>query len=263
MHRRQFLATSIAASAAAVTGQIQSQTPSAQREYYQIRRYSLISGPEGRLSQDYFGKALIPALTRLGLSPVGAFSLKYGPETPVYYVVIPSSSVELLVNIDFRLPSDPEFMTAAEPYWKATAAAPAFQRIESWLLSSFEGWPRITPPQPAENKAKRIYQLRTYESPSNYDHIQKVAMFHSGEFQIFQDAGCQQVFFGDTLIGSHTPSLTYMLSFADTAELEAHWDVFFADPRWKKLSSDPRFTFDTIVTNVSNQVLSPLNCSQV
>jgi hypothetical protein len=88
-------------------------------------------------------------------------------------------------------------------------------------------------------------------------------MFHSGEFEIFLNAGFHPVFFGDTLFGSRMPNLTYMLSFADTAELEAKWDVFRNDPAWKKLSSDPRFAFDQIVSNISNLMLSPLDCSEI
>ncbi len=65
------------------------------------------------------------------------------------------------------------------------------------------------------------------------------------------------------LIGSRMPALTYMLSFANTAELEANWDKFRNDPDWKKLSADPRFAFDSIVSNITNIVLSPLSCSQV
>ena len=88
-------------------------------------------------------------------------------------------------------------------------------------------------------------------------------MFHSGEFEIFVKAGCHPVFFGDTLIGARMPNLTYMLSFADQAELEAGWELFRNDPAWKKLSASPRYAYDQIVTNVTNLYLSPLGCSQV
>ena len=71
------------------------------------------------------------------------------------------------------------------------------------------------------------------------------------------------VFIGDTRFGSRLPNLTYMLSFENSAELEAKWDIFRNDPDWKKLSTDPRFAFDQIVTNISNLMLSPLACSQI
>ena len=121
----------------------------------------------------------------------------------------------------------------------------------------------MTPPPSTATKAKRIFQLRTYESPSYKDHVVKVKMFHSGEFDIFAKAGMHMVFFGDTLIGSRMPNLTYMLSFADSAELDAKWDVFRNDPNWKKLSADPQFAFEPIVSNITNLILSPLNASQI
>ena len=269
MERRQFLAASIATSAVALAGNAAGQTPAAhapaplKREFYLVRRYALESGPQTRLTEDYIGNALIPALTRLELGPVGAFRLDIGPETPAYYLLIPGVSVETLAELDLRLAEDADFLKVAEPFWAATSAAPAFQRIETSLLAAFQGWPKLTPPPSSATKAKRIFQLRTYESPSNGDHVRKVEMFHAGEFEIFVNAGCHPVFFGDTLIGSRTPSLTYMLSFSDTADLDARWDVFRNDPAWTKLSSSPRYSADQLVTNITNLLLSPLACSQI
>jgi hypothetical protein len=262
MERRRFLSASVAASAFAMTGSGQAQAPGA-REFYQIRRYALQSGSQTKLTESYFSDALIPAVTRMGMGPVGALRLDFGPETPAFYLLIPGSSVQALAELDLRLAQDAVFMKAAEPFWNGTAAAPAFQRVESSLLAAFTGWPRLTPPAAAASKGKRIFQLRTYESPSNGDHVRKVEMFHSGEFEIFLKAGFHPVFFGDTLVGSRIPCLTYMLSFADQAELEACWKLFGNDPDWKKLSSSPRFASDQLVTNISNLILSPLGCSQI
>jgi hypothetical protein len=199
----------------------------------------------------------------MGLGPVGALKLDIGQETPAYYLIVPGPSVESLATLDLKLAEDENFLQAAAPFWNATATSPSFQRVEISLLAAFAGWPKLTPPAASASKGKRMFQLRTYESPSNGDHVRKVEMFHSGEFEIFLNAGFHPVFFGDTLIGSRMPNLTYMLSFTDTAELEAKWDVFRNDPAWKKLSTSPRFAFDQIVSNISNLMLSPLDCSQV
>jgi hypothetical protein len=264
MERRKFLAASIAASAVAVAGNAAAETSSPRTgEFYQIRRYALQSGPQTKLTESYFSDALIPALARLGMGPVGAFRVDIGPHTPTFYLLIPGSSADILAGLDLHLGQDTEFLKAAEPFWNATAAAPAFQRVESSLLSAFPGWPKLTPPASAANKGKRIFQLRTYESPSNGAHVRKVEMFHSGEFEIFLNCGFHPVFFADTLVGSRLPNLTYMLSFADAAEMEAKWQLFGNDPAWKKLSASPRFSYDQIVTNIDNLVLSPLGCSQI
>jgi hypothetical protein len=93
--------------------------------------------------------------------------------------------------------------------------------------------------------------------------VRKVEMFHKGEFEIFEKAGCHPVFFGDTLMGSRLPNLTYMLSFANLTELEKSWAAFSSDPDWKKLQSSPRYSYEAIVSNISNLVLSPLAASQI
>ncbi len=264
MQRRHFLSASLATSAMALAPGAQAQNPTTHtREFYQIRRYALESGPQTTLTESYFGDALIPALIRMGMGPIGAFRLDIGPETPVFYALIPGPSVDALAELDFRLAKDAEFQHAAAPFWNAPATAPAFQRVDVSLLAAFEGWPRLTLPPASAAGAKRIFQLRTYESPSDRDHVRKVEMFHAGEFEIFQSAGFHPVFFGDTLIGPRMPNLTYMLSLEGTADLDAHWDAFRNDPAWKKLSADPRFSYEAIVSNISNLILSPLSASQI
>jgi NIPSNAP len=265
LERRRFLTTSLAAAGLVLArdGEAQSPAASSAREYYQIRRYQLQAGPQTKITESYFGDALIPALTRMGMGPIGAFKLDYGPETPAFYVLIPGHSIEALATVDLQLAQDAVFLKAAEPFWNAPATAPAFLRVESSLLAAFEGWPRLVAPAATATKSKRIFQLRTYESPSDAAHVRKVEMFHRGEFEIFQKAGCHPVFFGDTLIGTRMPQLTYMLSFANLAELEKGWAAFSADPDWKKLSSSPRYNYEAIVSNISNLVLSPLAASQI
>jgi NIPSNAP len=264
MQRRDFLTTSLAASALTLTQQASGQStmsPSTKpREFYELRKYHMQTGPQTRLTESYVADALIPALNRLGIAPVGAFHLDIGPETPILYVLLPAINLETLATSKLRLTEDPVFMKVAEPFWSAPATAPSFQRLESSLLIAFEGWPKLTPP---DTKAKRIFQLRTYESPSPAAHVRKVEMFHHGEFEIFQHAGFGQVFYGDTLIGPRMPNLTYMLTFPDLNELNARWDTFRNDPAWKKLSADPRYAYEPIVSNITNLILSPASYSQI
>lgn len=263
MERRRFLTSSLAASALAFAGSSNAQTPAgAPREYYQLRKYHLQSG-QTKLTDSYLSGAFIPALNRLGISPVGAFNLTLGPETPTLYVLIPSTSLETLVGLELRLAQDKAFMDAAAPFWNTPASAPAYVRVESSLLIAFEGWPKLTPPPTIAQHAKRVFQLRTYESATDQDHVRKVEMFHHGEFAIFQKAGFNQVFFGDSLIGPRLPNLTYMLSFGELAELDDKWKAFGSDPDWKKLSASERYAFEPIVSNISNLILTPTSYSQI
>jgi hypothetical protein len=261
MERRQFLAASLAASAMAATQGAAAQTQAAsKREFYLMRRYDVLRTNQAKLTESFFGDALIPALGRMGMGPVGAFQLEFGNETPSFYVLIPGPSVEALAELNLRLADDAVFMKAADPFWNATSSTPAFQRVESTLLAAFQGWPKVTPP---DTKAKRIFQMRTYESASPGEHVRKVEMFHSGEFEIFLKCGFHPVFFGDTLVGSRMPNLTYMLTYANKTEMDAKWDAFRDDPDWKKLSTNPRYASDQLVVNITNLLLSPLACSQI
>lgn len=267
MKRRDFLASSLATAATTLSAQTASHSPMSDadnqpREFYHLRRYTLQQGPQTTAAEHYLSDALLPALGRLKLGPVGTFKLDIGPETPTYYVLIPSSDVHTLATLDVLLSQDEAFLQAAQSFWAAPAATPAFHRVDSTLLLAFEGWPRLVPPA-AGPKAKRIFQLRTYESPSHAAHVRKVEMFNHGEFAIFQRTGLHPVLFGETLVGSRMPSLTYMLTFNDMRELEANWASFSSDPAWKKLQSDPRYAYESIVSNISNLILSPLASSQI
>lgn len=233
------------------------------REYYELRRYDLQTGPQQKLTHDYLANAFIPGLNRLGIKPVGAFNLEIGVGTPAVYLLIPSESLELLVQSELRLLDDAEYRKTGEEFLKAPASQPAYLRIESSLLIAFEGKPKLTLPPVTGEKGARVFQLRTYESPSNHDHHVKVEMFHSGEFEVFQRAGFWPVFYGDALIGSRLPNLTYMLSFPDLSELNAKWKAFGSDPEWKKLTSSPKFNYEQIVSKITNLILNPAPYSQI
>ena len=261
MERREFVTSAIAVAGVALTmsGAEGRATAPGAREFYQLRKYALQTGTQPGLVQNYFEHALIPALNRMSMTPVGAFKLDIGPETPTYYLLIPATSVEELVTVDLRLAEDTEFMKASAAFWGAPASAPAFGRVESSLMAAFAGWPKVIAPK----KGKRIFQLRTYESASYGGHVRKVQMFNEAEIAIFTRTGLDPVFFGDTLVGSRMPNLTYMLTFADMAELNAKWAVFVNDPAWKELSHQPQYADAEIVSNISNLYLSPLECSQI
>lgn len=233
------------------------------RQYYELRKYLLKRDAQAETTAKYLSDALVPALNRMGIGPVGAFTVDIGPEISTVYLLLPSENLETLVGAGLRLREDATFLAAAEPFWNAPESNPAFERIESTLLIAFQGWPQLVVPPPTAAKGKRMFELRSYESASDRDHVRKVEMFHAGEFEIFRKVGFWNVFFGDALIGERLPQLTYMLSFPDLTQMNTMWDAFRNDPEWKKLQADPRFSYEPIVSNIMNLVLSPTAYSQV
>ena len=86
-----------------------------------------MQGPQTKLLQSYLADALIPALNRLGFSPIGVFNLDIGPETPAVYLLIPSTTLESLVTAELQLAKDEEFMKAAAPFWSCAGDRARFQ----------------------------------------------------------------------------------------------------------------------------------------
>src|SRR5579872_2110646 len=251
------------ASNPAMNPQTNTSTAGKQRLYYELRRYQLVDGPQKKICDAFFQNAFIPAVNRLGITPVGVFNLTVGPSTPVMYVLLPSASLEALVNLEAHLANDAQYMSAGTPFLSAPAVAPAYQRIENQLMIAFEKIPGITLPAATATNAARVFELRTYESPSDLDHKRKVEMMQSGEEKIFDKAGFTQVFYGDTLIGGHLPNLTYMLSFENLAARDQHWTAFGTSPDWKTMQANPRYAFENIVSNISNFILTPAAYSQI
>lgn len=268
MERRKFLKASIAGSAMALAApqlltQETERSGASKREFYQLRRYLLSRGPQSKLTDDYLRDALVPALNRMQINPVGVFNVSIGPETPVMYVLIPSSSVEILVTVDDRLLRDADYMKVAAPFLDAPGKEPAFARMESSLMQAYEKMPKITLPAASVSRSPRVFELRTYESPSYEDHWRKIEEMSSGEANVFTKASVPQVFYGDTLIGPRLPNITYMLCFENMAERDKGWDAFRSSPEWKALSREPRFAYENIVSNATNIILEPTTYSQI
>ncbi len=261
MNRRDWLKSGAAALAAAsVIENAQAQAAAGPgREYYLLRRYKLPAGPLGGVANKYFSGALLPALGRMGIGPVGVFSLTYGDNTPQTFVLMPSTDIKALAMLDLNLAADATFMKDGAAFWGPAAISPSFERVESQLSVAFEGYPKLTAPP----KEPRIVQLRTYESPTYAAHVRKVEMFHKGEFRIFTESGSKGVFYSDNLIGPRMPSLTYMLCHKDLTAMDANWKAFNAHPDWVKLSHDPRYASEPTVSHVDNLVLTPTAFSQI
>jgi len=175
-----------------------------------------------KLTENYFAAALIPALGAWS-GTGGRVQARHWPETPAYYLLIPGASAEVLAELDLRWRAMWSF-SPRRAFWNATAGAGVRAR-GIVVAGAFEGWPRVTPRLPS----KRMFQLRTYESRRT---ASTCARWKCSLRRVrdLQGRGFHPVFFGDTLWVPHA-SLTYMLTFADTAELEAKWDVFRNDPR--------------------------------
>ena len=235
------------------------------REFYELRLYTLRRGPMTALFNGYLEKAFIPACRRAGTGPVGVFNVSIGPDSPSTYVLIPHASADGYLQLAERLRADTEHGDNGREYLDVAATAPAFQRIEASFMRAFEGMPRLELPFGGgeAGRRSRLFELRTYESHSEKAALKKIEMFNIGEIDIFRKAGMRPVFFGETIIGSRMPNLTYMLVYEDMADRDKVWSTFVALPEWRTLSTTPGYTDPEIVSNISNVYLRPAVFSEI
>jgi hypothetical protein len=276
LDRRTFLTSTAVRAAATVTATMTTAAvlntgradgaeagASGDREYYELRRYHLRRGPKQKVFDDYLREAWLPAMGRAGVGPIGVFSVMVGPEAPSVWVLAPYRSLEEFASVPGKLKADAEYARAAAEARSAPASDPVYLAVESWLLRSIASVPKLEVPAQAKAGKGRVFELRTYQSHNKGANGKKIEMFDVGETALFRKAGLAPVFFGEALIGSRLPNLTYMLVFDDLAARDAAWRTFATDPEWKKLSSTPGFTDAEIVTDISNVLLRPAAYSQL
>jgi hypothetical protein len=233
------------------------------QDYYELRRYQLRNGPQGRRLEAYLGEVLIPALNLRGVEPVGAFTSLLGDRHPAVYTLTRHPSLEALLAVQSWLAAEPDLQRAGAAFLDAPATDPSFLGYETSLLLSFQAMPLLEVPLAARENRARIYELRRYESHSDRALRKKIEMFNGGEIAIFRRVGLTPVFFGETLIGPRMPSLTYLLAFDDLAARDRCWTAFREDPEWKRLWSTPGLTDPEIVSSTQAVLLRPAPCSQI
>ena len=268
MERRAFLAASTAAGltssgtlAAAGAGQPQGPA-SAAPLVLELRRYRLRNGPMAARFAAYAKEALVPALGRAGIAPVGAWNMSFGPESPTLHLLLPHPDAASVASLDARLLADAEYKRAAAAYLSLPPSDPPYLRCDSTLHATVPTLLGIAKPAGPAASASRVFELRTYRSPGEPAGRRKIEMFEAGgELALFARLGMHTVFFARDLVGAGLPSLTYMLAFADVAAREKAWATFRDDAEWIKLRDQP--VYADIVSGIDAALLRPTDFSQV
>jgi hypothetical protein len=270
MERRAFIAASTAAALSGSPGlvasgsaEVQPSPTGASPLVLELRRYRLHTGTMASRLGGYAKDALVPALNRAGLGPVGLFNVAVG-EGPTLHVLIPHRDAASVLALDDKLAADAEYRRAAAAIATLPSDDPPYLRVDSSLHAAVPTFPGIEKPSGAAAGTSRLFELRTYRSHSELGSRKKIEMFEQGgELAIFRRVGLATVFFSRDVVGTGLPSLTYMLVFADAATREKNWDAFRQDPEWLKLRAQPGYADAEIVSGITSTILRPAEGSQV
>ena len=149
-------------------------------EFYQIKIYHLKSNEQLQMIDQYLQSAYLPALHRAWIKKVGVFKpiANDTAAAKFVYVLIPFSSADAWVKINKILDNDAAYKSSAKPFIEAVSTNTPYERIESILLEAFSGQPKMV--LPSSKNAERVFELRSYESPTEHLYEKKVAMFNTG-----------------------------------------------------------------------------------
>ncbi len=228
------------------------------RDYYELRQYHIESEAQEKAFGEFMTSAMIPALNRIDVKPVGIFQSE--KEMSPIYMLLRHKSLESFGSVTQKLLADEEFLSKGADFLNAPSSNPAYKRMESSVMIAFTGMPNMEIPVKSPG---RVFQLRTYESPSVKTGQKKIEMFNTAEIKIFRKVGLNPVFFGETLAGAKMPNLTYMLGFESAEEQKASWKRFGGDPDWQKLRAIPEYGDKRILCGITNIVLKPTEYSQI
>ncbi len=250
-----------AAAGASVVNSGMAAAADTKKAIFELRYIRMRNGSQVQRTQEFLGKHFLPAARRAGVGPMGFFSNVIGQESPTIICLLSFPSMEAMGASLEKMDADKEFAGAFDEYNSSPELS--YIRMESSLLRGFDSVPVVEVPPAREGRGGRVFELRTYESPNMKTLKRKMGMFDNGEVAIFRRTGLLPVFFGETLIGSRLPNLTYMVAFDDMAARDKAWGAFGGDPEWKKLRSQPGLSDPEIVSNISNSILRGLPFSPI
>ena len=216
----------------------------AKRMYYLIKVYQLRSQTQVSAMDSYLSTAYLPALHRAGYSNIGVFypAVPDTSKETKLYVFIPIGNLNKLSQVEDLPLTDPVLREAGTAFWDAAYDAPPYQRMENIVIQAFPLMPKYELPQLTDSKENHIYELRSYEGPTERLYRQKVKMFNEGgEISLFKRLNFNAVFYGEVVAGSKMPNLMYMTSFNNMADRDAHWKTFKDDAQWVSIKDLPEY----------------------
>jgi hypothetical protein len=166
-------------------------------EYYTVTVYHFKEPQQEVMLDTYLQTAYVPALHRKGKTSVGVFKPLANDTAAdkAIYIIISFKSLEEIEALQNSLALDATYMQAGKDYLSASYQTPPYTRMETIVLGAFELSPLMNVPKLSSNKLEHIYELRSYESPTERYYENKVKMFNAGgEIDIFSRLNFNAIF---------------------------------------------------------------------
>jgi hypothetical protein len=214
------------------------------RDYYVIQIFHCTSSTQVTTIDKYLKNTLLPYLHKTGIAKVGVFA-PIDNDTAIdkrIFVWIPLQSINELEVLEQKIEQlDPMGMEPVIHLENADSSLP-YNRFEKIITRAFKLQPNYVTKSNLSKTSSRLYEYRSYESPTENTLLRKMHMFNEGgEIEMFDRLNFNPIFYSKVVAGSRMPNLIYMTSFNNMEERNERWKAFFNDPVWKKIVVDPAY----------------------
>jgi hypothetical protein len=206
----------------------------AKTRFYVLEQYYLENGTQPGRIHDFFSKVLLPAMERVHKGPKIVLEALMAPHMPQVAFIAGVESPDQIWSISKTLFADKEFSRGFDQ-WEA--GEPPFVSSSAKLLEAAPYSPEIVVPEkpPA---TPRVFELRTYHSPTARQGKALHERFAGAEIKIFHRVGVHPLFYTSTVFGPDRPNLTYLIPFDTLAAREKAWNAFGADEEWLRVRKE-------------------------
>jgi hypothetical protein len=230
--------------------------------YFILKVYHYSTAAQEASIDSFLQYSYLPFLQSSKINNIGVFKA-IANDTATdkkIYVFIPFKSLKQWEGLS--APAVENAVSGDGGYINAAYNKAAYTRFETILLKAFPLMSEIGPSKLAGPKSERVYELRSYEGPSEKLFRNKVKMFNEGgETALFSRLGFNAVFYSEVVFGSKMPNLMYMTSFENMKSRDEHWKAFSADPEWKTLAANREYQHN--VSHIDITYLRPTDYSRL
>jgi hypothetical protein len=214
------------------------------RDYYLIQVYHCTTAKQIENIDAFLKNTFLPYLHKNGIEKVGVFAPINNDTVSdkKLYVWVPFKNIQKLDALDQKIEAlDPMGNDPIIHLETADGSLP-YTRIEKIITRAFKFQPQYVTKSTLTKSSSRVYEYRSYESPTEAMHLKKVHMFNEGgEGTLFAQLNFNAIFYSKVIAGSSMPNLIYMTSFNSMEDRNAHWKSFVEAPDWKKISVAPEY----------------------
>ncbi len=215
-----------------------------EREFYLIQVYHCSNNQQIKGIDAYLEKIYLPYLHKSGIQKVGVFA-PLANDTALdkkLYVWVPMHSLNVLDKLDKGIEKLDAFAKNEIVDLENADSSLPYTRVERIVTKSFKLQTAFEKNTSLTKSPDRIYEYRSYESPTENAHLRKVHMFNEGgEIDLFKRLNFNAIFYSKAIVGDRMPNLIYMTSFNNMADRDEHWKAFSASLEWKSISNMPKY----------------------